>query len=203
MNTRMMRSEFNKNYWENNYKTNQIGWDIGYASPPITNYIDQLNKKDIRILIPGAGNAYEAGYLFKNKFNNITVLDIAKQPLKNLAKRIPSFPKENLIQSDFFSHEQRYDLIIEQTFYCSISPESRSKYADKTHELLNKGGKLIGLLFDFPLTEEGPPFGGSLEEYKNTFSKKFHIQVLKPSFNSIKPRHGRELFIIFEKKSNH
>ena len=66
--------------------------------------------------------------------------------------------------------------------------------------MLNKGGKLVGLLFDFPLTEEGPPFGGSLEEYKNTFSKQFNIKILETSFNSIKPRLGRELFIIFEKK---
>ncbi len=194
------KSKFHKKYWENNYKNNQIGWDIGYASPPITNYIDQLNNKDLSILIPGAGNAYEADYLFHNGFKNITVLDIAEQPLKNLQDRIPSFPKENLIQGDFFSHIPTYDLIVEQTFYCAISPESRSKYADKTFELLNSGGKLVGLLFDFPLTEEGPPFGGSLHEYENTFSEKFHINVLESSFNSIKPRLGRELFIIFEKK---
>jgi len=194
------KSKFHKKYWENNYKNNQIGWDIGYASPPITNYIDQLNNKDLSILIPGAGNAYEADYLFHNGFKNITILDIAEQPLKNLQDRIPSFPKENLIQGDFFSHIPTYDLIVEQTFYCAISPESRSKYADKTFELLNSGGKLVGLLFDFPLTEEGPPFGGSLHEYKNTFSEKFHINVLESSFNSIKPRLGRELFIIFKKK---
>jgi thiopurine S-methyltransferase len=190
----------NKNYWENNYLTNEIGWDIGYASPPITNYIDQLKNKDLSILIPGAGNAYEADYLFQSGFKNITVLDIAKQPLANLLKRTPAFPKENLIRGDFFDHNQSYDLIIEQTFYCAISPEMRLAYAEKTYELLNTGGKLTGLLFDFPLTEEGPPFGGSLEEYKNIFSNQFHIKVLETSYNSIKPRLGRELFIIFEKK---
>ena len=107
----------NKKYWENNYKTNQIGWDIGYASPPITNYIDQLKNKEISILIPGAGNAYEAEYLFRKGFKNINILDIAKQPLENLKKRIPPFPDKNLIQDDFFKHDQTYDLIIEQTFY--------------------------------------------------------------------------------------
>ncbi|MCD6543257.1 MAG: SAM-dependent methyltransferase [Flavobacteriaceae bacterium] len=193
-------SEYNKNYWENNYKTNQIGWDIGYASPPITNYIDQLANKDLSILIPGAGNAYEAEYLFNKGYKNVNVLDIAKQPLANLEKRIPAFPKENLIQDDFFKHDQTYDLIIEQTFYCAISPKLRSKYANKIYELLNKRGKLAGLLFDFPLTKKGPPFGGSLEEYKNTFSKQFHIKVIETSHNSIKPRLRRELFIIFEKK---
>lgn len=193
-------SKLKKNYWENNYKNNQIGWDIGYASPPITNYMDQLTDKNISVLIPGAGNAYEADYLFQQGFKNITVLDIASQPLENLQKRMPLFPESHLIQDDFFKHQKSYDLIIEQTFYCAISPKQRSDYADKIYDLLNKGGKLVGLLFDFPLTEEGPPFGGSLQEYKNTFSDKFDIRVLERSFNSIKPRLGRELFIIFEKK---
>ena len=190
----------NKNYWENNYKTNQIGWDIGYASPPITSYIDQLTNKDISILIPGAGNAYEAEYLYSKGFKNTTVLDIAQQPLENLKNRIPIFPAENLIQDDFFNHNRQYDLIIEQTFYCAISPDLRADYANKIAQLLKNGGKLVGLLFDFPLTKEGPPFGGSLGEYKNTFSQQFHIQVMESSFNSIKPRLGRELFVIFEKK---
>ncbi len=190
----------NKNYWENNYKTNQIGWDIGYASPPITSYFDQLTNKDISILIPGAGNAYEAEYLYSKGFKNTTVLDIAQQPLENLKNRIPIFPAENLIQDDFFNHNRQYDLIIEQTFYCAISPDLRVNYANKIAQLLKNEGKLVGLLFDFPLTKEGPPFGGSLEEYKNTFFKQFHIKVMESSFNSIKPRLGRELFVIFEKK---
>jgi hypothetical protein len=44
--------------------------------------------------------------------------------------------------------------------------------------LLNPKGKLVGLLFDFPLTTEGPPFGGSTSEYLNLFSDKFNIKTL-------------------------
>ncbi|MCK5638563.1 MAG: SAM-dependent methyltransferase, partial [Flavobacteriaceae bacterium] len=87
-----------------------------------------------------------------------------------------------------------------QTFFCSLSPELRSNYVEKMASLLNDNGKLIGLLFDFPLTEEGPPYGGSLSEYMNSFSKEFNTITLERCYNSIKPRDGRELFIIFEKK---
>ena len=89
----MMTSKFNKFYWENNYKNKKMGWDIGYVSTPIKTYIDQLINKETSILIPGAGNAYEAEYLFQTGFKNITVLDIAKQPLRSLQKRVPLFPK--------------------------------------------------------------------------------------------------------------
>jgi len=70
------------------------------------------------------------------------------------------------------------------------------------HSLLHSGGSIIGVLFNFPLSDEGPPFGGSVSEYKKLFSTKFVIKVLEPCYNSIKPRHGNELFIIFEKKKN-
>lgn len=190
-----------QSYWENCYKTNNIGWDIGYVATPIKVYFEQVIDKDLKILIPGAGNGYEAEFLFNTGFNNITVIDIAKQPLDNIKKRIPNFPEENLIQTNFFNYHNQFDIIVEQTFYCAIPPTQRNEYIKKTHSLLKEGGKLVGLLFDFPLNEEGPPYGGSKEEYILGFSKYFHIHTLETSFNSIKPRLGRELFIIFEKKN--
>jgi len=197
----MKTNKLNQNYWENNYINNKTGWNIGYVSPPIENYFNQINDKGISILIPGAGNAYEAEFLFGKGFKNVTVLDIAKQPLQNLQKRIPPFPKKQLIQGNFFDHHTKYDIIIEQTFFCALNPESRISYAKKMSELLKDNGKLIGVLFNFPLTDVGPPYGGSLDEYKKTFSKYFQIKILETCYNSIKPRQGRELFIIFEKKN--
>jgi hypothetical protein len=68
------------------------------------------------------------------------------------------------------------------------------------HNLLSESGKISGLLFNFPLTEEGPPFGGSQEEYVNLFSNRFSIKTLELAYNSIKPRANKELFFTFEKK---
>ncbi len=53
-----------KTYWKYRYQQKQTGWDIGFASTPLVTYFDHLNDKDIKILIPGCGNAYEAEYLF-------------------------------------------------------------------------------------------------------------------------------------------
>jgi len=195
-----MKMKFDKTYWENKYKENKTGWDIGYVSTPIKAYIDQLKDKKISILIPGAGNGHEVAYLHHKGFKNITVIDIAEIPLKNLAEKIPDFPKENLINQDFFNHTNTYDLIIEQTFFCALNPKLRSNYVTKMNSLLKKGGKLVGLLFDFELTNEGPPFGGCKEEYLALFSKLFTIKTLEKSHNSIKPRKEREFFFIFERK---
>ncbi|NND80693.1 MAG: methyltransferase domain-containing protein [Maribacter sp.] len=193
-------TKLNKKFWDDKYANNKLGWDIGYISTPLKTYIDQLNTKNLKILIPGAGNGYEVEYLFNSGFTAVYVIDIAKQPLDNLKKRIPDFPEDHLLHIDFFDlQESNFDLILEQTFFCALDSCLRKSYALKMHELLRMNGKLAGLFFDFPLIEKGPPFGGDMDEYKKLFHPYFKIRKLERAYNSIKPRHGNELFFIFEK----
>ncbi len=193
-------NDFNANFWKDKYLNNATGWDIGHISTPLKEYFEQLENKDLSILIPGCGNGYEAEFLHNLGFKNVSILDIAEQPLENFNKRVPYFPKENLIHGDFFNHNGTYDLIIEQTFFCALNPILRNNYTEKISQLLVNDGKLVGLLFDFPLTEQGPPFGGNIKEYIKTFSLFFKIKTLERSYNSIDDRQGKELFIIFEKR---
>jgi len=122
-----------KNYWSTRYAEARTGWDIGAPSAPLRAYFDQLADKTVKILIPGAGNSYEAEYLWQQGFKNIFVLDIAPEPLATLQKRAPSFPAAQLIEENFFHHQGKYDLIVEQTFFCSFPPtkENRQAYAKK------------------------------------------------------------------------
>ena len=188
----------NKEYWENRYLNKDTGWDTGHITTPLKNYIDQLNNNDLKLLIPGVGNGYEFDYLIKHKFKNTTVIDISSQPIINLRFKHPEY-EDQIILGDFFEHKEKYDCIIEQTFFCALDPNLRTAYCNKIHNLLNKNGKVVGLLFNFELTEVGPPFGGNIVEYTKLFYEKFSINVLERCYNSIKPRDGRELFFIFEK----
>ena len=197
----MKKFKYNKTYWDGKYADNQTGWDIGYISTPLQSYFDQIKNKELSILIPGAGNAYEAEYLFNNGFRNVTIIDIAAQPLINLKKRIPQIADKFLVHGDFFAHKESYDLIIEQTFFCALDPKQREAYAKKMMELLNLDGELVGVLFNRSFSHEGPPFGGNMEEYKNLFSQYFNIRTLSTSYNSILPRREQEVFINFEKKN--
>ncbi|HFS68167.1 MAG TPA: methyltransferase domain-containing protein [Flavobacteriia bacterium] len=189
------------NNWNKRYLENKTGWDIGNISTPIKEYVDQLKDKNLKILIPGSGNSYEAEYLHKNGFKNVYVIDIAEKALQNFSDRVPDFPKEHLILQDFFKLDDQFDLILEQTFYCAISPELRDEYVKKVFELLKPNGKLVGVLFQFPLTEVGPPFGGSKEEYLKRFSPFFTIEILEDCNNSIPSRKEKEVFVKFTKKA--
>ena len=186
-------------YWENRYINGNTGWDMKTVSPPLKSYVDQLKDKELKILIPGAGNSYEAEYLYQKGFKNSFVADIAKTPLENLKKRIPEFPKNQLLHIDFFNIEDTFDLILEQTFFCALPPKLRPKYAQKMHQLLKPNAKLAGVLFDLLLTEDGPPFGGSIAEYKTYFTELFDLEILEPCYNSYPKRQGNELFFKFNK----
>lgn len=193
--------KFDEQFWTEKYRLGKTGWDIGYVSTPIKEYIDQLTDKDLDILIPGGGNSYEAEYLFKNGFRNGYVLDISEVPLNNLRNRIPEFPANRTIHSDFFELDKQFDRVLEQTFFCALPPTKRPDYVRKMHEILKPGGKLAGLLFDMKLNDDHPPFGGSESEYRKLFEPYFDILIMETATNSIPPRAGNEFFILMQKKS--
>ena len=187
-------NKLSSEYWSNRYQKAQIGWDLGEISPPIKAYIDQLVDKNCTILIPGCGSGYEGTYLYRLGFLNTYLLDFAVEPLENFKIKNPDFLVSQLIQGDFFEHQGKYDLIIEQTLFCAIDPILRLKYAKKISELLKPGGKLVGVLFNRNF-ESGPPFGGNKEEYLEYFSKYFSNIYMENCYNSVLPRKGSELFI--------
>lgn len=193
----MTQSILDASYWSNRYQQQQTGWDIGYSSTPLQQFMNSITDKGVSILIPGCGNAYEAEYLLKEKFTDITLLDISPVLTAELIKKFDQQPIR-IITADFFEHEGQYDLILEQTFFCALHPSQRESYIKQMHQLLKPGGRLAGVLFNKSF-EGGPPFGGSKEEYELLFSQYFNIKKMEPCYNSIEPRSGTELFFILEK----
>ena len=185
-------------YWSNRYQSNETGWDLGAVSPPLKTFIDRLPNKEIRILIPGAGRAYEAEYLCLQGFTNVHVIDFVAKPLVELKNRCPQFPENQMHVGDFFDFIGQFDLILEQTLFCALDPSLRHDYAQKCAELLKEGGILSGLLFNRTF-DSGPPFGGNKEEYLTVFSPYFSKIQMEECYNSLPARAGTELFVILRK----
>ena len=192
---------FDADFWDAHYQPGKKnGWDIGYAAPALMEYCKQLPDKNIDILIPGAGLAWEAEELFSIGFRNTYILEFASQPVKHFLARCPNFPKRNIIQDDFFLIDGQYDLILEQTFFTSLPRSERKKYAEKMHQLLKPAGKLVGLVFTHDFDGDHPPFGAREQEYRELFKPYFNIKTFDIAYNSIKPRKGREFFMILERR---
>lgn len=197
----------NQLFWENRWLNGQTGWDLGAASPPLTDYADSIppEKRHISVLIPGCGNGYEALYLLRQGFTDITMLDIAPTAVARLETRLnKEFPgwrdQLTIVCADFFEISGSFDLILEQTFFCALDPALRQAYVEKMFALLKPGGHLAGVLFDRDF-EGGPPFGGHQPEYIALFTPFFTIKTMTPCLNSIPPRAGSEVFFVLEVKT--
>jgi methyl halide transferase len=188
-------------YWDAQYRAGETGWDLGMANPALAAFFDSIENKNLRILIPGAGNAYEAAYLLERGFSNISIVDIAPSLIEALRKRFEGQSGINLYCGDFFAHQGEYDLIIEQTFFCALPPQKRAHYMVHMHKLLASGGKLAGLWFNREF-ESGPPFGGNIEEYKSLFIGAFHAEKLNLAPESVLPRKDTEVWMTWSKLSD-
>lgn len=194
-----MSKALDKDYWNDRYTKGESSWDIGYVSTPLKEYIDQLDNKNIAILIPGCGNAYEAAYLLQKGFSNITLIDISTVAAEAVKEKFASYgDKLKVIRGDFFELHQKFDLVLEQTFFCALDPSLRKNYAEKMYDLLKQDGKLVGLFFNRSF-DDSPPFGGDKEEYTALFAPLFDILVMEKAYNSIEKRMGSELFVIARK----
>ncbi|NOX86452.1 MAG: SAM-dependent methyltransferase [Chlorobi bacterium] len=193
--------KFSPEFWDMQYKEGKTGWDIGYVSPPLKEYIDQLTDRSLKILVPGAGSAWEVEYLFNNHFKNTFLLDFSEESILRFRKRCPVFPEDHIIKENFFEHSGQYDRILEQTFITSFPTQHRQAFARQVSHLLKPGGKFVGLMFNHEFPFDGPPFGGTKQEYQMLFEDLFEIEKLEIAYNSIKPRKGRELFVVLRKKS--
>lgn len=190
-----------QSYWDSQWQNHTTGWDLGEVSPPIKKYIDSWLNKNSKILIPGCGSAYEAGYLLQQGFTNITVIDISPTLVDDLKAKFAGNDNISIVLGDFFAHEGQYDLIIEQTFFCALPLFMRPKYVAKMHQLLKPEGTLAGLLFNRTF-ESGPPFGGDKETYLTLFKDAFDILQMDISPDSALPRANTELFFEFSRNNS-
>ena len=192
--------DIDKEYWEERYINLETGWDVGGPSEPLVEYFSQLRDKKLKLLIPGSGNGYEAEYLYENKFTNTFVLDYSDTALNNFKKRVPRFPVNQILKMDFFDLFGKFDLIIEQTFFCALDLSKRKAYINKMASLLNRGGKLVGLFFDDKFSNNQPPFGCSRNQYLKLLNYSFNILTFDECYNSIESRRSMEFFCIAEKR---
>lgn len=196
----MQDTMFDAAFWDDQYLHHTPGWNIGYPSTPLKEYIDQLDHKNMRILIPGCGNGYEAEYLLQQGFQQIHVIDISPVLTRSFSERLHQYIGKGLtvFTGDFFDHSGVYDLILEQTFFCVFPPSFREKYVEKVKSLLATGGTIAGVLFNREF-DSAPPYGGKMEAYIPVFKKHLDLIKMEPCYNSIKPRQGAEVFFIAKK----
>ncbi|MFN5665593.1 MAG: hypothetical protein ACK461_10475, partial [Bacteroidota bacterium] len=77
-----------------------------------------------RILIPGAGNAYEAGYLFQIGFQNVYICDWSPEPLQQFQLN------DSILQQVGFIDKRAEELSISDFIHLSKLIEQHGKTHD-------------------------------------------------------------------------
>lgn len=198
----MQQPKLTEEYWEQRHASGDTPWDIGGPSPALRTFYNTIEDRSVRVLIPGAGHVHEAQSLLELGFIDITVCDISATAIKHLQGLLPSDGRVSFYTGDFFAMEGQFDIIVEQTFFCALDPSYREAYVSKMADLLSENGLLAGLLFATQFAKEGPPFGGSMEEYRDLFACKLHIWKMEMCSDSIPQRLGNEVFFVCGKSKN-
>ena len=188
--------------WERHYDEKDLRWDINEAAPPLVHLWKERNFSPCKAIIPGCGAGHEVMFLAKKGFN-VTAVDYTHGAIKLIKNALE---KNNysgeVLHQDFFKldckYNETFELMLEHTFFCAISPTKRREYVETAKRILKPGGYLIGLFYE---TNEdgGPPFNTRQEDIENFFSDSFIIESLSKTSHSAEQRRGKEWLAILKK----
>ena len=189
--------------WKRHYDKDDLGWDLGQVAPPFLNLFESKTIFPGKTLVPGCGRGHEVIFLAENGFE-VTAVDYSSGAVNYLKSTVQERKlKCKILHMNFFAidsaHNGVYDLLIEQTFFCAISPEQRPSYVSTVARALKQGGMLAGLFYHTG-EEGGPPFNTTREDILKHFSDSFKIQQLSKSEDSAEQRKNKEWLVILVKK---
>lgn len=194
----MAQDSSKSDFWESRYRDHTTPWDAGKVPDALRDYTKRI-KSGSRILIPGCGSAYEAGYLAENGFDVLAIdfspaaVDLAKKNLSRLGDIVRL--------ADFFEFDygKPYDVIYERAFLCALPPRMWPQYAPRMAQLLRPAGELAGFFF-FRETEKGPPFGTTPEALHALLDPHFDLVEDRMATDSIPVFQGAEHWQVWRKR---
>lgn len=182
-----------REFWDSRYRSGKTPWDFGGVPAALTAWL--ATARPGRVLIPGCGSGYELR-AFHQRGWDVTAMDYSPAAIARAPKDCG-----RLLLADFFAHDfggEKFDVIYERTFLCSLPPEFWPRYVRRMSELLVAGGKLVGF-FLYGHEDEPPPY--PLPEGTTLFDSDFTRVADEPVTDSLPLFAGRERWQVWEKNA--
>jgi SAM-dependent methyltransferase len=170
-----------------------------------------------RALVPGCGSGYDVLELAtpERSVVGIEVAEGAVERFEQLREASGvSSGRAEVVEGDFFDYDfqESFDLIWDYTFLCALPPARREAWAQRVHDLLAPGGRLVTLIFpvwDASLSPQdpeandpdaGPPYPMSPALVESVVGGRFERQELRKVQESREGREGMEWLAFYEAK---
>lgn len=143
-------------FWDERYRASRMPWDLNGVPPALIDYLSRAPDKGT-VLVPGCGSGYEVQAFHDFGWKPLAI-DFSGAAIER-ARAVLGDNAAAVRCADFFTYDfgDRFDLIYERTFLCSLPPERWPDYTRRMTELLEPGSRLAGL-FAYGEESEPPPF---------------------------------------------
>ncbi|KFK37216.1 hypothetical protein AALP_AA4G228900 [Arabis alpina] len=165
-----LMSEDTSGGWEKSWEEGATPWDLGKPTPIIVHLNETGSLPNGRALVPGCGTGYDV-VAMACPDRHVVGLDVSKTAVERSSKKFSSLPNAkyfSFLCEDFFTWElaEKFDLIVDYTFFCAFEPSVRPLWAQRTEKLLKPDGELITLMFPIEERAGGPPYTVSVSDYE-------------------------------------
>ena len=196
--------------WEQRYRTGDIPWEKGAASPPLLEWLENRGPLHGSVLVPGCGSGHDvraiAGVC---PTTEVVGLDVAPSAIDQ-ACGFSLAGQETYQLADLFDLPaeltHRFAWVFEHTCFCAIEPRRRPDYVRGIFRALQPTGAVLAIFFLNPWDpgeappEGGPPFAVTREELERLFGTHFQlVEELKPR-TAFPGREGREIIRLLRKR---
>ena len=173
----------NKSHWENIYKTKKID-DVSWFQQSPTESLELIEKyssnNSDKIIDIGCGKSFLADNLLELNYNDITLVDISSNALKEVKVRLKN-RSLNFIEADIlnFNSKDKYHIWHDRAvFHFITDKEGIEKYISLCNKYINNDGILIIGTFaeDGPLKCSGLEIKRySIDDLENLFKENFEL----------------------------
>ncbi len=144
-------------FWTKRWQAGKIPWDCGGIPPSLVKFLSRISAQT-RVLIPGCGSGYEVR-AFHEVGHDVSAIEFSAPAVAH-AKEVLGPLSQRVIHGNFFKHDfadNRFGLVYERGFLCSLPPTRWADYAARMSDLVSPGGRLVGL-FLYGHEPEPPPY---------------------------------------------
>lgn len=153
-------------FWDTRFRGGVTPWDAGGVPLRLREWLRQRTQP-MRVLIPGAGTGYEAGY-FGERGHDVVAIDFSDGAIEAARHRV--------VKADFFTYPATgFDLVYERAFLCALPRRLWPQWAQRMAQLVRSGGELAGFFY-LDDNERGPPFGTSRGELADLRARAFDLE---------------------------